>query len=107
MSYISDMYHCSFSEDHGILTLEYRMKSNCKLRKISRFSSFACLLALRKTHAINFAFHLYKKVASMQAISLDRSKRKMGSVAFQWKETWSKQLLFVKWPPRCEAACLI
>lgn len=45
----------------------------------------ACLLALRKTRAINFAFHLYKKVASMQAISLDRSKRKLGSVDFQWK----------------------
>lgn len=77
------MYHCNFSEDHGILALKYRTKSNCKLRKISRFYSFACFLALSKTHAINFAFHLYKKVA----ISLDRNKRKMGSVAFQWKET--------------------
>lgn len=45
----------------------------------------SCLLALRKTHAINFAFHLYKKVASMQAISLDRSKIKLKQVDFQWK----------------------
>lgn len=38
---------------------------------------------------MNFAFHLYKKVA----ISLDRNKRKMGSVVFQGKETWSKWLM--------------
>ena len=67
----------------GFLTLKYRMESSCKLSKISRFSSFACLLDLRKTRAINFAFHLYKKVASMHAISLERSRRELGLVDFQ------------------------
>lgn len=62
------------------------MESSCKLSKIRFFLLFlVCFLALRKTHAINFAFHLYKKVASMQAISLDRSKRILGSDDFQWK----------------------
>lgn len=45
LSYFSDIHHCIFSEDYGILTLKYRMESSCKLSKITRFSSFAFLLA--------------------------------------------------------------